>query len=128
MRSMIKQSNTQSGMTFIGIVLVFLFAGIFAMAGLKLVPLYMENMSVVQSIESFQEEFKAKPEMSVSEMKKILQTKLDVQDVKHLKVKDIKFKKARGGYAVDASYSPKVNYLGNVNFVVDFQHTFNLEK
>lgn len=118
----------QTGMTFIGIVLLFLFAGIFAMAGLRLLPLYMENLAVTQSIESFKEEFRAKPNMTTSEMKKILQTKLGVQDVNNLKVKDIKFKKGRGGYDVDASYSPKVNYLGNVNFVVDFEHKFKLEK
>ena len=122
------KARHQSGMTFIGIVLLFLFAGIFVMAGLRLVPLYMENMSVQQSIESFKEDFRAKPSMTTSEMKKILQTKLDVQDVNNLKVKDIKFKKARGGYSVDASYSPKVNYMGNVNFVVDFTHQFTLEK
>lgn len=125
---MLTVTKKQSGMTFLGIVFVFLFAGIFALAALRLVPLYMENMSVNQSIESFKQDYAAKPNMTLAEMKRNLQTKLDVQDVRHLKVKDITFKKARGGYEVDASYSPKVNYLSNVNFVVDFEHKFKLEK
>jgi len=123
-----KTTKQQSGMTFIGIVFIFIFAGIFAMAGLKLLPLYMENLAVKKSIESIQEEYKGETSVSPKKIRSLMQNKFNVQSVNSLKAKDVVIKKARGGYTVDASYSPKVNYIGNVNFVIDFEHKFELEK
>ena len=64
----------------------------------------------------------------MQKLKVALETRLDVQDVKSLKVNDIEFKKSRNGYTVDASYDAVANYLGNLNFMVDFDHIIELEK
>jgi len=122
------RSTKQEGMTFLGIVLMFALFAIFALVGLKLFPLYYENIGVKQSLEGIQEEFKGNTGLTVSKMKFSLQNRLDTNDVKSIKAQDVKFKKGKGGYLVDASYSPKVNYVGNLNFVVDFEHKFELKK
>lgn len=120
--------HKQQGMTLIGLIIMFLFIGFLLLAVLRIFPLYYENNAVKTALTSFSEEYKSTPNMTVAKMRENLQRRLDVQDVNNLKVKDITFKKSRNGYTVDASYHPVVNYLGNINFMLDFEHVFELEK
>jgi len=121
-------NEKQDGMTFIGIVLMLLLFGVFALVGLKLLPIYYENLGVTKSLESFEEEYKLNTTMPISKMRASIQRRFDTNDVSSIKGKDIVIKKAKGGYIFDASYSPKVNYMGNLNLVVDFEHKLELKK
>ena len=120
--------HKQQGMILISLVIMFAFIGFLLLAVLRLLPLYYENNAVKTALASFSEEYKGTPNMPIAKMRENLQRRLDVQDVYSLKVKDITFKKSRNGYTVDASYHPVVNYLGNINFMLDFEHVFELEK
>lgn len=120
--------HKQQGMTLIGLIIMFVFIGFLLLAVLRVFPLYYENNSVTAALQSFSEEFKSEPNMPLSKMRTNLQRRLEVQDVRNLNAKDIKFTRSRNGYTVDASYHPVVNYIGNINFMLDFEHVIELEK
>jgi len=121
-------AQKQKGMTFIGIVLMFLFVGFLLLAVLRVWPLYYENLSVQKSLESFVTEYKESRPPTLAKLKAALQTRFDVQGVSSIKATDVKFKKTRKGYSMDASYQGIANYMGSLNFMVEFDHVVELEK
>jgi len=121
-------NQKQQGMTFIGLVIMFLFVGMLLLAVLRIFPLYYENQSAQKSLAGFVEEFNGNKTMTISKMRASLQKRLDTQDVINLKAKDIEITRTRGGYKVDASYNPVANYVANLNFMLDFDHVIELEK
>jgi len=120
--------KAQSGMTFIGIVLMLAFLGLFALAGLKILPLYYENLGVQKSLESLEESFKSDSNMAVGKVRLLLQRSFDVNEVHSINAKEISIKKGKGGYVIDASYVPRANYLGNLDFAANFEHKLELKK
>ena len=125
---MSKYNSNQKGMTFIGIVLMFMFIGVLLLALLKVLPLYYENNGMQTALDGFVEDFNKNPRMAKADMTKKLQARFDGQDVLRIEAKDIEIKTIRGGYSMDASYEAVVNYMGNLNFMVDFDHVIKLEK
>jgi len=121
-------NQKQQGMTFIGLVIMFLFIGMLLLAVLRIFPLYYENQSAQKALQGFVEEFNGDKTMTIAKMRTSLQKRLDTQDVFSLKAKDIEIKRTRNGYTVDASYKPVANYVANLNFMLDFDHEFVLEK
>ena len=128
MQTRYNSTQKQEGMTFIGIVLMFLFVGFLLLAVLRVWPMYYENLDVQKSLEGLVTEYENDKTLTVAKMKKSLQARLDVQNVSSIKGEDVKFKKTRKGYTVDASYQSVENFLGNLNFMVDFEHVIELEK
>ena len=127
MNTKFKYAKEQGGMTFIGIMLMFLFVGFLLLAVLRIWPLYYENFAVQKTLVSFADDYKDNKSITLQKLKTSLQTRLDVQDVRNLKVDNIEFKKSRKGYTVDASYKAVANYIGNLNFMVEFNHVLELE-
>ena len=128
MQTRFNSAQKQEGMTFISIVLMFLFVGFLLLAILRVWPMYYENFDVQKSLEGLATEYKNDKTLTVSKMKKSLQSRLDVQFVQNIKAEDVVFKKTRKGYSVDASYQAVDNFVGNLNFMVDFEHVIELEK
>ena len=121
-------NQKQKGMTFIGLVIMFLFIGMLLLAVLRVGPLYYENMGLQKAITGFIEEFNGNSSMTIPKIKSSLQRRFDLQDVYSVKAKDLPIKRTRGGYTLDASYKPVANYVGNLNFMIDFNHVIELEK
>jgi len=118
----------QHGMSFISILFLLVFLGIVFLAVLRLLPLYMENMSVTKALDSFVTEYNTTPNMQVNKMRDAIQRRFDIDDVTSITAKDILIKRNRKGYALDASYKPVAPFLANINFMLDFDHAMQLEK
>lgn len=125
---MVSNQHKQQGMTFIGIVIMFLFIGFLVLAVLRVFPLYYENMGAQKSLEAIVEDFRSNPTMQVSDIRKKLSIRLETQDVRNLKAQNIIIKPSRKGYTLDASYHPVAHYLFNINFMLDFEHIVELER
>ncbi|MBT8141110.1 MAG: DUF4845 domain-containing protein [Gammaproteobacteria bacterium] len=121
-------AKQQKGMTFISLVILFIFIGMLALAGLRIFPLYYENNGMNKALEGFVEEYNDKPSMTINEMRHALQRRMDAQEVFSVKANDIEIKKSRNGYTIDASYKPVTNYVGNLSFMLEFEHILTLEK
>ena len=109
----------QAGMTTLGLVILVAFVGMFAFAGIRLTPVYLNYMKVVGVVEGVREEFDGAG-AGRSQIRSSISRRFDIESVGEITAKDVKVVKVDGGYEVAATYSHKAPFIANVSFVVDF--------
>ena len=115
-----KSISKQRGMSTMGLLLVLLIAAFFLMSAFKLLPIYMENWTVRETIERAvnQGELNGK---SPAAMREALRKTLELNNVEVIKAKDIRFKQEDHMTKVDASYEARVPLIFNIDVVVKFE-------
>jgi hypothetical protein len=111
--------HRQTGMTTLGVIILVAFVGIFAFGGIRLTPVYLNYLKVVGVVDGVREEFDGQ-NATRAMIRKSVSRRFDIESVSQLTAKEVKVTKLDGGYEVIAMYSHKVDFLGNVSFVVDF--------
>lgn len=112
-------ARRQAGMTTLGMIILVSFIGIFAFAGIRLVPVYLNYMKVAGVISGIHQEFDGNNPTSL-QIRKSLTRRFDIESVGEIDAKDVKVKKVDGGIEVAATYSHKAPFVANVYFLVDF--------
>jgi len=107
----LRSIKRQAGMTTLGLLILVSFIGIFAFAGLRLTPVYLNYMKVVGVISGVHDEFDG-ANATRSMIRTSIARRFDIDSVKVIKVD--------GGYEVSATYSHKAPFVANVSFIVDF--------
>ena len=115
----------QRGMTTIGMILTAGVAGLIVFAGLRLVPVYLEYISVEGVLKSVHAEYNG-TNATVQEIRSAISKGVDMNRIEAVKATDFKVSKAGKGYLVAISYSHKVPYIANVSFVVDFEKSVEI--
>jgi len=111
--------SRQTGMTFIGFLLMFVLIGFFTLLVLKLAPIYLEHFKVVSSLNSLEKE----PELgakSKEEILSLLQKRWDINSVDHVSSKDVQITKQGGHVKVQVAYEVAEHIMGNVDALVYF--------
>lgn len=109
----------QRGMTTLGLIILVGFLGIFAFAGIRLTPVYLNYFKVVGVINGVGEEFDgAGP--SRAAIRTSVSRRFDIESVAEIQATDVQVKTVDGGFEVIAAYSHKAPFVANVSFVVDF--------
>lgn len=109
----------QAGMTTLGLVILVSFIGVFAFAGLRLTPIYLNYFKVVGVVEGVRDEFDGS-NATRSAIRSSISRRFDIESVGIITAKDVKVSKVDGGHEVAATYSHKAPFIANVSFVVDF--------
>ena len=109
----------QAGMTTLGLIILVTFLGLFAFAGLRLTPVYLNYMKVAGVVNGVLEEFDGTG-ASRSTIRSSLARRFDIDSVGVIEASDVKVTKVDGGHEVAAVYSHKTPFIANVSFVVDF--------
>ena len=111
--------HRQTGMTTLGLVILVAFVGVFAFAGLRLTPVYLNYMKVASVISGVYEEFDGQGPTKAT-IRKSVARRFGIESVSVIKAKDVDIKTVDGGFEVSATYSHKADFIGNVSFLVDF--------
>ena len=109
----------QAGMTTLGLIILVMFVGLFAFAGIRLTPIYLNYMKVVGVVDGVGEEFDGQGATRAAVRTSIVR-RFDIESVDVIKAKDVKVTTVDGGLEVAATYSHKSPFIANVSFVVDF--------
>jgi len=109
----------QAGMTTLGLIILVSFVGIFAFAGIRLTPVYLNYMKVAGVVAGVQKEFDG-TNASRTSIRSSISRRFDIESVSVITAKDVKVTKVDGGHEVAATYSHKAPFIANVSFVVDF--------
>jgi len=114
-----RNPQTQKGMTAIGWLLTIMVVAIFALAGLKLIPVYIDLYMISDSMDTLVTDVSAhnKPP---SEIRKLLLKRLDINSIYAIKADDIDITRSTNGYTVEIDYEPRISLAGNLYFVVVF--------
>jgi len=109
----------QAGMTTLGLIILASFIGIFAFAGIRLTPVYLNYMKVVGVLNGVREEFDgAGPNRSV--IRSSISRRFGIESVSEITAKDIKLEQKEGGFEVAAIYEHEAPFIANVSFLVKF--------
>lgn len=114
-----RMKKRQAGMTTLGLIILVAFIGLFAFAGLRLTPVYLNYFKVVGVVEGVREEFDGN-NASRSAIRSSISRRFDIESVGIITASDVKVVKVDGGHEVAATYSHKAPFIANVSFVVDF--------
>ncbi len=114
-----RSRRQQAGMTTLGLVILVTFIGLFAFAGIRLTPVYLNYMKIAGVVEGVGEEFDGTG-ATRSAIRSSISRRFDIESVGIITAKDVKVTTVDGGFEVEAVYSHKAPFISNVSFVVDF--------
>lgn len=109
----------EGGMTAIGWLITLAFGGLFLFAGLRLGPVYVENMKVRSAIQKVASEFSGQ-RATIPEVRNALVKRYNVEGITHPDFKDIRIANEGSNIRIVAKYDHVVPYIGNVSFQVAF--------
>ena len=109
----------QAGMTTLGVIILVVFVGLFAFAGIRLTPVYLNYMKIVGVVDGVANEFDG-ANASRSAIRSSISRRFDIESVGEITAKDVTVTKVAEGHEVAATYSHKAPFIANVSFVVDF--------
>ena len=115
----LRSKHKQSGMTTLGMFILVFFIGIFAFAGLRLTPVYLNYMKVAGVVGGIHSEFDG-ANATRAMIRSSISRRFDIESVGEITARDVKVTKVDGGYEVAATYSHKAPFVANVSFIVDF--------
>lgn len=117
-KAMIGKSR-QAGITTLGMIILVAFIGVFAFAGIRLTPVYLNYMKIAGALNGVHEEFDGKSP-SRSAILKSLSRRFDIESVGEIKARDVTVTQAAGGWEVAAVYDHSAPFIANVSFTVHF--------
>ena len=113
--------NDEAGATLIGWVAILAVLGLFALAAMRLIPIYSQKLEVYSVLTSMHEEFDGQ-NASPQALRKALKTKFQVKDVDIIDHSDIEVTPVKGGTELRAYYEHKTPFVFDVGLYVTVDH------
>jgi hypothetical protein len=112
----------QHGLSLIGVMVVLIVLGVVGLSAAKLMPSYMEYLSVKKIFNQMQSTGSLSA-MSVRDIRFEYEKRNAIEDVKSVRGDDLEISKAGGETVLAASWSVKVPMAGNLSACLDFYVT-----
>ena len=120
-----RNMKRQQGVTAIGGAIILSIIAFFVFLGLKLFPIYLDNFNVKGSLKSMQKE-QGLYQKTKSQIRNLLNQKLEVNDIESVKKKDVKIDKRNGTVIIRIDYSVKTKLAGALSLVAEFKEKAEL--
>lgn len=117
----------QQGMTMLGTLILIAFLGLFVFAGIRLVPIYLENMKIQAVLEGVEKEFDGK-NPSLGDIRVYIEKRFNVESVTIIKARDVAVARKNDMVEVAVIYSNKTPFVANVSFSVDFDERVTVRR
>ena len=109
----------EQGMTTLGMVILVAFVGLFAFAGIRLTPVYLNYMKVLGVINGVHEEFDG-TNPTRNAIRSSIARRFDVDSVGQITAREVTVTSVDGGFEVRAKYDHLAPFIANVSFSVSF--------
>lgn len=106
-------------MTTLGLIILVAFVGMFAFAGLRLTPVYLNYMKVAGVLNGVHEEFDG-TNPSRSAIRSSISRRFDVESVSEITAREVTVTSVDQGFEVRAKYNHIAPFISNVSFLVHF--------
>ena len=110
--------NTQRGITFIGILILVSFIGLFVYAGIRLVPLYLEYMNIAKTLDTIKADMTSVE--SAQSIRVAIDKRLFIDAVTVIEAKDLIITRDGAAWVVRAEYDAEAPFIANISFSVHF--------
>ena len=120
--------SRQSGMTFLGLLILIVVVGTWVYSGIRIVPMYLNFMKIANTLEKVKDEFDSNPGTTEAMIRNSIYRYFDVEmvDEKAFSHKDIKIRKSGGTFIVTAAYEDTRPFVSNIYFLTDFNKTVEI--
>lgn len=118
--------EAQKGLTAISIALLLALAGFAVFLVFKLAPPYIEAYGVQDSVNSLTKELEIR-DKSKEDVYKLLQKRLEVNDVKSVKKEDVTIQKAGKILKVQVDYEVRIPLVGNIDLALTFHNAIEVQ-
>ncbi len=109
----------EGGMTTLGLIILVAFVGLFAFAGIRLTPVYLNYMKVLGVVNGVQEEFDG-ANATRNAIRSSISRRFDVESVGQITAREVTVTSVDGGFEVRAQYKHVAPFIANVSFSVEF--------
>jgi hypothetical protein len=118
----------QRGMTGLGLVMLLAVFGFIALGVLQMVPVYLENMKIVQVLNQVKDELDGQ-NPTVTDIRKSLGKRVNIESLREVNyIKDFKIARSELGYNVSTTYSRKKRYIANLFLLAEFDHAVEIKR
>jgi len=114
----------QRGATFLGMLTIVAILGFALYAAIRLVPIYKEYMDVYRAMTQTAKTLGSSA--SNEDIRKSLQRRWEVEDIKSLDFKDVHITKVGNATALHVDYRAEAPFIANISLVVDFDKTVTM--
>ncbi len=114
-----RTQSRQAGITTVGFLILAVFIGLFAFAGMRLAPVYLNYIKIAGVLDGVFKEFDSQIPSRAS-IQKSIRRRFDVESVTIITARDIKIVNESGGFRIEAVYDHMAPFIGNVSFSVHF--------
>jgi len=121
--------NRQSGMTFLGLLVLIVVLGTWVYAAMRVVPMYLNYMKVASSLEKVKDEYDSNPGTTEQMIRNSIYRYFDVESVneKVFSYKDIMVRKNGGMFVVTAAYEDTAPFVSNIYFLTSFDKSVEIQ-
>ena len=115
----------QRGVTFIGWVFLLIPIAIVGYAGIRLVPIYLNYMRVVRSLEMTAQETKTDDAASVTvaQIRNTLSKHFDIENIDFPDVNDVTIQREGTDWVLEAKFQDTAPLFYNISLLLDFDKT-----
>jgi hypothetical protein len=117
--------SKQTGVTFLGWIILLIPVAICVYAGIRLAPVYLNYMKVARTLEQVKGEFKGDVG-NVTDIRKAVEKRLNIESVDYPDIKDIKITRDGKSWTVSAAYDDQAPLFSNVFILVAFDKSVTL--
>ncbi len=114
-----KTQTYERGMSLPSMMLVVAMVGFFVMCAIRMLPRYMEYLSIREIVETVAREYNPDEE-DLGDIRRRLDTMFNTNQINDLQPKDVEITHKEGRTYIDASYEARVPVMGIVDAVMTF--------
>lgn len=116
----------QAGITVIGFLILAALFGIVGYGGLKLVPLYMQNMRLSKVLDDVRQELDGR-NATAGQIRTALSRRFAVEGIQ-LSPESVKINQARNGYEVSIQHDNRTPFVADIWFLVTFDKKVEIRR
>ena len=111
--------HRQSGMSYIGMLLIGIMVGFFVMCALRMVPPYMEYLTVKEVVTKVATEHAA-GDVTIPDIRRRIANLFNTNQVYALSPRDVKVYRKDGKTYIDANYEVRTPVAGRIDAIMSF--------
>lgn len=115
--------HRQRGLGLWGWLFVLGVIGFVTMITLKLIPIYLSEMSIERVVKATAQD-SGNASLPLPELRRAMRTRWDVEGITTLRVEDVKLVQTPGGRALSYEYEARTELFYNISIVVSFSNRF----
>ncbi len=120
--------STQRGITFIGFLIIAAMVGLMGFAGLKLTPIYLENMKIRRVLNDVKIDLDGQGPTAQS-IRRAIDKRLSIEMVYGFKGQDFEIQQSSaGGFIVAARYERAEEFIANVSLLATFEDEVEIRR